>query len=317
MNSKQWPLTYLVIPLALAATACQPKMKGAQPSPADQANVPEKLDISPTGLIPNGDARQFENAKAFLLNLAGTQDIEDHILIRENPSPAEQQARQQLWTDLAQEHKNVATQLLSLCQINRKQTKPDLSTLSATAQFVYGSDLHTEGAQCPATLSRVAQSQGKVLTWNKDNKSGSYRTTSSVKTVSEFQDPAHQQALGMSKGEFTMRFILDAIREGGDKRRSFLRATGFGFMILTTNNIGRVDFKYRGQELHKDGVKTTVIFFEATTGGQTYNYAFHTEGSGMIRQLKKAYVGNAAISADEIKNLKVEKLASKLSLSVN
>ena len=88
-------------------------------------------------------------------------------------------------------------------------------------------------------------------------------------------------------------------------------------MILTANNIGRVDFKYRGEELHKDGIKNTVIFFEATTGGQTFNYAFHTEGTGLIRTLKKAYVGNAEISADDIKNLKVEKLASKLSLSIN
>ncbi len=306
----------LAILLTLGATACQPKVRSA-PIPSDQANVPEKLDISPLALGPSGDSRQLENAKVFLAVLAGTQDIEEHILFKDSPTPAEQLVRQQQWTELAQEHKNVATQLLSLCQISKKKTKPDLSTLSNTAQFVYGSDFHTEGPQCPAVISRVSQSQGKVITWNKDSKTGSYRTTSSVKSVSEFHDPTHQQALGMSKGEFTMLFRLDAIREGADKRRSYLRGTGSGFMVLTSESIGRVDVKYRGEELHKDGIKITVIYFEATSGEQKYFYAFHTEGMGILRQIKKAYVGNTELTADEIKNLKVEKLASKLSLSIN
>jgi len=316
MNPKYWPIILLVIVLSLGVTACQPKMKSAR-APSEGVNVPETLDLQPAGLKPTGDSRHFENAKALLTVLGGTQEIEPHILIRDGDTPAEQQARQQLWTELPQDHKNVATQILSQCQVIKKQTRPDLSTLSPTAQFSYGSDLHTEGPQCPAVLSRISTSQGKVIEWKRDSKTGSYRTTTSVKTVSEFQNPEHQQILGIIKGEFTMNYVLDALRLGEGQRRTFLQATGTGYLLLTNKDTGRIDLKYRGQELHKDGIKRTAIYLDATVSGQTYSYAFFTEGTGLQRSLRKAYIGKTELSADDIQKLKVEKLATKLSLSIN
>lgn len=298
-----------------ALAACQPKVKSERAADAPRAEVPENMEFVPPMVQKN--PADLEKAHALLLALSANQEIEDHILIREQPSPEEQQIRTRMWNDLTDAQKGIATLILRLCQVSKKQTKPDLSTLSPTAKFDYGSDIRTEGPECPVIMSRMSTSHGQVLDWKRDSKTGSYRVQSMVKTVTEFNSPEHQQTLGMIKGEFNMSYVLDALRLAPDKRRTFLRAEGQGFILFTNRDIGRVELKFRGQELHKENNKMTIIHLDATAGTNTFTYTFYTEGLGLQRELKRAFVGGSELSANEIERLKVKKLANKLSLSVN